>query len=77
MDDADLTTERTEREHAALLAATRAQAARAIVTFSACRQCEETLSEERRAAGFCSAECRDDFEKVAAAVQRSGRVKRE
>ena len=76
MDEADLTAERMEHETAALIAAARAQAVGAAMSFSVCRQCEEVLPKERSACGFCSPECRDDFQKVVAANQRAGRINR-
>jgi hypothetical protein len=76
MDEADLTAERMEHETAALIAAARAQAVGAAMSFLVCRYCEEVLSKERQACGFCSPECRDDFQKVAAADQRAGRTSR-
>jgi hypothetical protein len=76
MDEADRTEDRMEYETAALIAAARAQAVGATIRFAACQQCEEQLSEERTASGFCSPECRDDFQKVVAANQRAGRTTR-
>jgi hypothetical protein len=76
MDEADLTAERMEHETAALIAAARAQSVAAAVSFLVCRQCEEVLPQERQACGFCSPECRDDFQKIEAANQRAGRVNR-
>ena len=76
MDEVDVTAERMAHETAALIAAVRAQAAGAAISFSVCRQCEEVLPKERGACGFCSPECRDDFQKVAAANQRAGRIGR-
>lgn len=76
MDDADLTAEHTERETAALIAAARVQASGASMLFPACRYCDEVLTAERQAAGFCSADCRDDFEKARAAAFRAGRLGR-
>ena len=76
MDEADLTAERMEHETAALIAAARAQAVGAAMSFLVCRYCEEVLPKERQACGFCSLECRDDFQKVAAADQRAGRTSR-
>jgi hypothetical protein len=77
MDEADLTAQRMEHETAALIAAARAQAVvGTAISFSMCRQCEEILPKERGACGFCSPECRDDFQKVAAANQRAGRTNR-
>lgn len=73
MDDADLTSERSERESAAMIAAARAQAMGPVIQYSNCRQCDEALAEVRRTSGFCSAECRDDFQKSEAALQRNGR----
>lgn len=76
MDDADLTAERMEHETAALIAAARAQAVGTVISYSECRQCEEVLPKDRCAFGFCSPECRDDFQKVAAANLRAGRINR-
>jgi hypothetical protein len=76
MDEADQTAVRMEHETAALIAAARAQAVGATVRFAVCQQCEEILPKERTACGFCSPECRDDFQKVAAANQRAGRTTR-
>lgn len=73
MDEADLTANRMEHETAALIAAARAQAVGVTISYSVCRQCDEALLSERQACGFCSAECRDDFQKVVAADQRAGR----
>jgi hypothetical protein len=76
MDDVDLTSERSERESAALIAAARAQATGPIIYYSSCRQCDEVLPEARReAGGFCSPECRDDFQKFEAALQRTGHAR--
>lgn len=77
MDDADLTAERTERETAALIAAARVQVSGAAMMFPACRYCDEVLTGERQAAGFCSSDCRDDFEKARAADLRAGRIGRQ
>ena len=76
MDEADLTAERMEHETAALIAAARAQAVGATISYSVCRQCDEVLPRERNACGLCSPECRDDFQKIAAAHQRAGRSSR-
>jgi len=75
MDDADLTSERSERESAALIAAARAQALGPVIDHSNCRQCDEALPEVRRTSGFCSAECRDDYQKFEAALHRNGRTR--
>lgn len=72
MDDADLTSERSERESAALIAAARAQATGPVIYYARCRQCDEALTEVRSASGFCSSDCRDDFEKFEAALRRTG-----
>ena len=76
MDEADLTAERMEHETAALIAAARAKAVGAAMSYLVCRQCEEVLPKERGACGFCSPACRDDFQKIAAANQRAGRINR-
>lgn len=75
MDDADLTSERSERESAALIAAARAQAMGPVIHYSRCRQCDEALSDARSTSGFCSSECRDDFQKSEAALQRNGQAR--
>jgi hypothetical protein len=75
MDEADQTASRMEYETAALIATARARAVASTASFAVCRQCDELLPTERMACGFCSPECRDDFQKVAAADQRAGRTK--
>jgi hypothetical protein len=75
MDEADLTGVRAEFEEAQLA---KARAAKSVVTlvFTECRYCEEPLSEGRQLGGFCSPECRDDFEQAQAALLRTGTVRR-
>jgi hypothetical protein len=72
MDDADLTGQRTEFEEAQLA---KARAARSVATidYKECRHCEEALMEARQRGGFCSAECRDDFERTQSAARRIGK----
>jgi hypothetical protein len=72
MDEADLTNERLEAENAALIARARLRAARSGFLYTGCRHCDEPLEDARRTSGFCSAECRDDFEKFEAALSRMG-----
>jgi hypothetical protein len=75
MDEADLAAQRAEFEEAQLA---KALAAKSVVTlvFAECRFCEEPLSEARQRGGFCSPECRDDFEHAQAALERTGTPRR-
>jgi len=75
MDEADLTAQRAEFEEAQLARARAAESV-ATLTFAECRYCEEPLSEARQRGGFCSPECRDDFEHAQAALQRTGTPRR-
>jgi hypothetical protein len=72
MDEVDMANERLEIERAALIARHRLHAARIPLLYARCRNCDETLDVARRAAGFCSAECRDDFQRLEAAQARRG-----
>jgi hypothetical protein len=74
MDDADLTDRRAEFEELQL-AKVRAAQSIATLEYKECRQCEEALTEARQRGGFCSAECRDDFEWAQAATRRIGKPK--
>lgn len=74
MDDADLTDRRAEFEELQL-AKVRAAQSIATLEYKECRHCEEALTEARQRGGFCSAECRDDFEWAQAATRRIGKPK--
>lgn len=74
MDDADLTDRRAEFE-ATQVAKVRAAQNIATLEYKECRHCEEALTEARQRGGFCSAECRDDFEHAQSAAHRIGKPK--
>jgi len=73
MDEADLAAQRAEFEES-MRARARAEERIATPLFTECRYCEEPLVAARQAGGFCSAECRDDFEHAQAAALRTGRA---
>jgi hypothetical protein len=73
MDEADLAGQRAEFEEV-LRARARASGRIPTLMFTECRYCEEPLVTARQAGGFCSAECRDDFEHAQAAALRTGRA---
>jgi hypothetical protein len=74
MDGADLTDQRAGFEETQL-AKVRAAQSIATLEYKECRHCEEALAEARQRGGFCSAECRNDFERVQAATRRNGKPK--
>lgn len=73
MDDADLTGQRAEFEETQLAKARAAQSV-ATLDYEECRYCADALTEARRHGGFCSAECRDDFERAQSAARRIGKT---
>jgi hypothetical protein len=62
MDDADRSEPRLAEETAREVARIRAEASAARV-FEECRNCGEDLPAARRRAGFCDADCRDDWQR--------------
>jgi hypothetical protein len=74
MDEVDLTGQRAEFEETQLAKA-RAALSVATLVYNECRHCEEALTEARQRGGFCSAECRDDFQRAQSAARRVGKSK--
>lgn len=71
MDDADRSDPRMAEETERAVARIRAAAADERL-FEECRNCGEALPETRRRAGFCDADCRDDWQRRELARLRNG-----
>lgn len=73
MDDADRTQVRMEAQEAMRRAAEARRAQERRTPRGDCLNCGMPLPDDRRIAGFCDRDCRDDWEWREAAKRRNGR----